>query len=429
MVAENSPNHAMDSWLPVTWWRKKHWTYIGGSVGVLGTTLAITIAVSATTERSVRIPRANVTVAKVTRGPFHDFVPLRGKVVPLNTVYLDALEGGRVERILAQAGDMVSAGQALVELNNTELELDVLEREGRLIESITQLQAYETQLEQNRIANQKALAQIDYDVIRLKRSLARRTALVARALEAVDVQDSIQDELNHVLGLQPMQQESNRKQEDLRLRQLPQIQSQLEKLQEDLKITHGKLANLIVRAPVAGRLTSMDLRPGQTRNRGERFAEITPDTGYKLSASVDEYYLGHVHAGQTAVMVANESTWKLEVARVYPQVKEGTFTVDLTFQARTPPGLLPGQTLQGKLSLDEDRAAILLPSGDFLQHTGGNWIFVLARDGRTARRRPIKIGRRNSELVEVVSDLAVGDRAITSGYTGLERTDRIDLED
>ena len=421
-------NHAMDRPIRQAWWRKKRGLQlaIATLVAIVGVT-TVTLMLG-TAERSIRLPLTNVTIAPVTRGAFHDFVPLRATVEPFDTIYLDALEGGRVERILAQAGDTVTKGQPLVELSNAELELDVLDREGRLIESITQLQTYETQLEQNRIANQKALAQIDYDVIRLKRSLARRQQLVAAALEPAEVKDTVQDELNHALGLQPMQAQSNLTQEALRERQLPQIRSQIQKLQEDLQITHGKLDNLTVRAPADGRLTEMDLKVGENRNRGERFAQITPETGFKLAADVDEFYLQRVRAGLGARVEIADESFAMRISRVYPEVKSGTFKVDLTFQARQPPGLIPGQAVQGRLGLGTDEPATILATGAFLERTGGDWVFVVAPDGRTARRRTIKVGRRNAEQVEIQGHLAPGERVIVSDYTGLERIDRIDLQ-
>jgi HlyD family secretion protein len=419
---------SMDRSIRLPWWRKKLWLQWG--IALFVTVLLATIAslFLGTPERSIRVAVASVTIARVSQDTFHDFIPLRGKVVPMNTIYLDALEGGRVDRIHVQAGDTVTEGQPLVELSNTELELDVLDREGRLVESITQLQAYETQLEQNRVANQKALAQIDYNVTRLQRSVARRNILVANDAEPVEVKDQAQDELDYDVTVRPMQDDSNRRQEKLRVQQLPQIHSQLLKLQQDLKITHGKLDNLTVRAPVSGRLTAMDLKVGENRNRGARFGEITPETGDKLAAEVDEYYLGRVQNGQIAKIEMADRTWTLEVVRVYPKVTNGAFTVDLAFQDGIPAGLLPGQALQGKLALGADRTAAILPAGAFLERTGGDWIFVLAKDGQSALRRTIKLGRRNDEQVEVLSGLAVGERTIISDYTGLERIDRIDLK-
>jgi HlyD family secretion protein len=417
--------HAMDRPITQPWWRKRRTIQAGIAVAVL-----LLVSISAwlllgSPERTLRMEASKLTIAEVKKTQFHDFIPLRANVVALNTVYLDALEGGRVERILAQAGDTVTEGQTLVELSNTQLELDVLDREGRLIESLTQLQSYETQLEQNRIGNQKALAQIQYDIVRLQRQLSNSKNMGNYASK--DSRATIEDELDHQKKLLPMQDESNRKQEELRLRQLPQIQSQMEKLRRDLTITHAKLDNLRVVAPVTGRLTSMDLKVGQNRNRGERFAEITPDTGFKLSAAVDEYYLSRVKTGQVADVEIADKSWQVKVSRIYPQVKDGTFNIDLMFVDKSPSDLLPGQALQGKLALGEDREALVLPAGAFLERTGGDWVFVLSPDGRSAHRRTIKPGRRNAEQLEVLANLAAGDRVIISDYSSLERIERVEL--
>ena len=414
----------MDVPIHKVWWRQRRWIHTGIAAGVLVLVATSAMQLLGKAERTLRIDGEKITIAQVEKAAFHDFIPLRASVVPLNTIYLDALEGGRVERVLAQAGDIVTEGQPLVELSNTQLELDVLDREGRLIESLTQLQSYETQLEQIRITNQKALAQIEYDTVRLERSLSRRKALVSTSAEE---RDALQDQLDHQKKLQPMQDEANRKQEELRQRQLPQIHSQMEKLQRDLKITHAKLSALTVVAPVTGRLTSMDLTVGENRNRGDRFAEITPETGYKLTAAVDEFYLGRVRNGQTADVDIDDKRWQLAVTRIYPQVKDGTFNVDLRFTGTSPDGLLPGQALQGKLALGEDREALVLPAGAFLERTGGDWIFVVAANGNSAERRTVKMGRRNAEQVEVLSNLTAGDRVIVSDYSTLERIDRIDI--
>ena len=221
-------------------------------------------------QRSVSIPAGSLTIAAVERGVYHDIIPLTGEVVPHDTVFLDAVEGGRIEHLLVQAGDRVTQGQPLMQLSNTALELDVLDREGRLVQSITESQSYQTQLEQNRVANQKALAQIDYDIIRLRRALDRREGLVAQHLVSAESRDQLKDELDNALLQRPMQEESNRRQEELRTKQLPQLQAQIAKLQQDLVITHGKLADLTVRAPVSGLVTSLDLTVGESRNLGDR---------------------------------------------------------------------------------------------------------------------------------------------------------------
>jgi HlyD family secretion protein len=380
------------------------------------------------TTAAIRLPRSHVSLATVTSGPFHDFVPLHGTVVALSAVYVDAIEGGRVQKVLVQAGDAVTAGQSLVELSNRELELDVLDREGRLIESITQVQAYQTQLEQNRVANRKALAQIDSDLVTDRRALDRRKLLLEQHSIAVETVDQLQDQVNHNSKLRPMQEESNNAQERLRVQQLPQIRRQLEALQQDVRITHGTLDDLIVRAPISGRLTTLDPKVGQSLARSARVAIITTGDGYKLAAQVDQFYLARVRAGQQADVLIGETVWPLSVTRVYPQVTAGTFTIDLEFVRGQPPGVLPGQGLQGKLLLGADRAATILPAGAFLDRTGGTWIFVLAPDGRSARRRSIRLGRRNAEQVEVLAGLSPGEHAIVSDYVGLERFERVDLQ-
>jgi len=419
----------MDTPLRLPWWRQPRLRAAGIGVAVLALLIAGAAALLGPAQTSVRVAQASVTMAMVEQGTYRDFTPLRSSVVPRDTIYLDALEGGRVERVLVQAGDTVTFGQALLELSNTALELDVLDREGRLVESITQLQSYETQLEQNRVNNLKALAQIDYDITRLTRMLERRNQLVAKSLESKENRDQVQDDLDRALAIRPMQQEGNERQEALRRKQLPQIQLQLDKLQQDLKITHSKLEALTVRAPAAGVLTAMDLKIGETRNRGERLGEITPDTGYKLTAGVDEFYLGRVHVGQVATVEKGERNWPLKVIRVYPQVKNGTFNVDLGFVSDTPQDLLPGQTLQGQLSLGEDSPGLVLQAGAFLDRSGGDWVFVVDAGGHHAQRRHIKVGRRNVEQVEILEGLKAGEQVIVSDYSGWDRLERIDLKD
>ena len=407
-------------------WRTKPAMLGAAGLGALAVLAFLALASQSLAVRSVRIPAATVTIDTVQPGVFHDLTPLNGKVTPHDTVDLDALEGGQVARVMVQAGDMVVVGQPLVAFRNTSLELDVLDREGRLIESITQLQSFEKQLEDARLNNEKALAQIDYNIVRLKRSAGRRAPLLARGYLAPETLDQIQDELTYNEVLRPLQAQSNARQEALRQAQLPHIQDQLKSLQQDLAVTRSKLENLVVKSPVKGRLTDFNLNVGQNLNRGDRLGEVVPDTGFKVAANVDEYYLGRVRVGQLADGQINDETWKLRVTRIYPQVKDGTFVVDLAFDGASPRGLLPGETITGRLSLGGDRPALLLPAGPFLERSGGDWAMVMKGDNRAERRR-IKIGRRNADQVEILNGLGAGDRVITSDYTAFEKIDRVDL--
>jgi HlyD family secretion protein len=408
-------------------WRSRRTLILGGTAGVVALLLLLGLSLVAGLRSSLRMPAASVTVDTVQTGVFHDFVILRAKVVPKDVVYLDALEGGQVEQVLAQAGDVVAAGQPLVKFRNTQLELEVLDREGRLSESITQLQAYEKQLEDSRVANEKAAAQIDYDIVRLSRDAHRADALIANGYLPRQRYDAVHDELEHNRRLQPLQTETNLRQEALRRRQLPQLKAELANLQQSLTVARSKLDSLVLRAPVGGKLADMHLNVGEIRNRGERLGQIVPDSGYKVEARVDEYYLDRVHPGQTGEVDIAGRAWPLRVTRVDPQVKDATFLVELAFQGAMPKDVTSGQALDGRLTLGGDRPGLVLPAGAFLEKSGGDWVMVVDRSGRHADKRRVKLGRRSAEQVEVLAGLKAGERVITSDYTGFEKIDRVTL--
>jgi len=414
----------MDAPLPQRKWRRRLW--------VIGATILVIVAVvlaarTLRTGRTVRMSANSVTVATVQRAVFRDFVPLRGRVVPRDIVYLDAQEGGRVERVLVEAGDTVTAGQPLLEFGNTELQLEVIEREVRIIEQINNLRTTERSLEQDHEFNQRTLAEIQYNLTRLGRLTERRNSLASRGAVSVAEREDAADELSYYHSLHPIVQQSSVKQEEWRAMRTPEIRDELDKLQQNLTIVRGKLDNLIVRAPVSGRLTDLNLKVGENCERGKRLAQITPETGFKLSAEVDEFYLPRVRKGQHADMEFADATVPVKVSRVYPQVKDGQFTIDLAFDSATPTGLIPGEASQGRLRLGEDVSAVVIPSGAFLEQSGGDWIFVLARDGQSAGRRRIKLGRRNAEQLEVLAGLAPDERVVISDYRGLEHLDGIEL--
>ena len=211
----------------------------------------------------------------------------------------------------------------------------------------------------------------------------------------------------------------------LREHLLPDIHQQLNNLRADLMVVHDKLDSLVIRAPISGKLTALDLKVGEMRSPGQRLAEVAPDTGMKLVADIDEFYLPRVNRGQTATVDLGGKSVMVTVRRVLPQVKDGQFRVDLSFDTTGPAALVEGATARGHLQLGEDRPANILVTGPFLERTGGDWVFVVAADGRSAQRRRIKVGRRTSDQIEVLSGLIAGDRVIISDYTGLDRVERV----
>jgi HlyD family secretion protein len=425
------PGGGMDRKIHHQPWSPAHWP-LGVIVG-LSATAAVVVAllavklIAGTGARTLRLPWGQVTLARAEHGIFHDLIPLRANVVPRETVYVDAIDGGRVDRVLVEAGDMVQEGQPMIELSNTNLVLQVIQQESQLNQAISQLQQNEIALEQNQAANDRTLADIDYNLVRLGRSAERRGGLATKGLVSTEERDVVTDELAYYKRLRPLQAESAHRQSDLRDRLLPDIHQQLKILRGNLVIVHDKLDSLVIRAPVAGKVTAIDLKVGETRQSGQRLAEVTPQMGMKLIADIDEFYLARVRVGQTATVSLDGSPTNVTVRRVSPQVHNGQFRIDLDFDSGGPAALVEGAAAQGHLQLGGDTPALILPAGAFLERTGGDWVFVVAPDGQSAQRSRIKAGRRTSEQLEIMSGLKVGEQVITSDYTGLEKFDRIVL--
>jgi HlyD family secretion protein len=399
------------------------------SAAVIVVALAGLRLIAGSGEATIRVPGAQLSVASVEQGIFHDLIPLRARVEPRETIYVDAIDGGRIDRVLVEPGDRVQQGQPLIELSNTNLALSVIQQESQLNQAMSQLQQNEIALEQNSLANARALAEIEYHLVKLERSTSRRESLVAGGATSREQRDEVADEFAYYRRLHPIQSASGKRQSDLRDRLLPDIHRQLGNLRSNLDVVQGKLAGLIVRAPVEGVVTAIDLKVGEHRNPGERLAEVTPESGMKLAAEIDEYYLARVRAGQAATVDVDGALVKVTVRRVSPQVRNGQFSIDLDFGGESPASLVAGETAQGRLQLGGDSPARILAVGAFLERTGGDWVFVVANDGKSAQRRQIKVGRRTSEQLEIVSGLAAGERVVTSDYTGLDRADRIVITD
>ncbi len=419
----------MDRKIPPKPWGLTRWP-LGARITLAIAAVACVIFVAVkiiagTGLRTLRLPMEQATFARVEQGVFHDLIPLRASVVPRETVYVDAIDGGRVDRVLVEPGDLVQQGQPIIELSNTNLALTVIQQESQLNQAISQLQQNEIALEQNKLANERALAEVEYGLVRLKRSGARREGLVARGLESIEQHDVVTDELAYYQRLMPIQTDSNQRQANLRDRLLPDIHRQLAILRGNLDVVHGTLESLIIRAPVSGRVTAIDLKVGEHRDAGQRLAEVTPPSGMKLSADIDEFYLARVHTGQAANIDLNSKPVKVTVRRVYPQVHDGRFRVDLDFDGTTPPELVAGETAQGRLQLGDDSPARILAVGPFLERTGGDWVFVVAADGTSADRRRVKVGRRTVDQLEILSGLAVGEQVITSDYGAVEKVQRV----
>ena len=377
--------------------------------------------------RSLSVNSERIGVSEVSIGTFEDFIPLRGRLVPRSTVYLDAVEGGRVEEILVEDGAVVGAGDPIVRLSNTNLQLEVLGREAAVTEQLNFMRTLELQLEQNRLAHKRNLVEIDYQITRLTRSIGRQRDLAAKELVSQSTLDELQDELTYYQSRRAVTLESQATDARLQEEQLRQLRSASTQLETSLALARRNLDDLNVRAPVAGKLSGFDVEIGESIERGGRLGQIDDPDGYKLNARIDEFYLGRVDIGQTASVTHNGRELQLQVAKIYPQVNEGQFEVDMTFDEE-PAGLRRGQTLQLRLTLGDNSDAILIPNGSFYQETGGNWVFVVAPDGSEAIKRTVRLGRRNTDYIEVLDGLEPGEKVITSPYTSFTGMDRLVLD-
>jgi len=378
--------------------------------------------------RALKVQNDRIVVSTVTRGRFDDYIPVRGQVAPLKTVFLDAIEGGRVEAIHVEDGAQVEAGQLIVELSNTQLQLGVIAREAEVTEQLNNLRNTELSLEQNRLEHKRNLVDINYNIIRLEREVKRLQPLVEKAMVDNGTLERLQDELQWYRNKREVTLESQATDERLQKLQMEQLRTAGDQLKRNLELAKRNLDSLNMRAPVSGKLTAFDLEIGQALSEGMNIGQIDDPESFKVTANIDEYYLGRVDLEQQATFSTNGRDFTLVVRKIYPQVQNGTFEVDLVFDGAEPDSIRRGQTLQLNLELGSPTETLIIPNGAFYQDTGGNWIFVVAPDGQRAVKRNVRLGRRNVRDIEVLDGLEAGEQVITSPYTNYLDMDRLELQ-
>lgn len=415
----------MDSPLRPSRWRRLLPLVVVVLVSVLG--IALWSVGFGDGGRSLSIGVDRLRLAAVERGVFDDFIPIRGRVVPRRTVFLDAVEGGRVEAVLVEDGARVDAGTPLVRLTNTQLQLDVIAREAEVTQQINNVNTLRLQLEQNRLGHRRALVDIDYQLRRLGRIVDDGERLVGAGHLSRREFAEASDELDYQRALRVVTIEAQSTDERLQEAQMAQLKSATAKLEANLALARENLANLDVAAPVAGQVTAFDIEVGQSLARGERIGQIDDSSRFKLTALIDEFYLPRVDIDLRATTAVDGVEHQLRISKIYPQVANGQFEVDLTFDGAHPESVRRGQTLQLRLSLGDASEAVLIPNGSFYQDTGGNWLFVVTAAGDAAVRRSVRLGRRNAQVIEVLDGLEPGERILASPYTGFVEMDRIVL--
>ena len=369
----------------------------------------------------------HVTISTVTRGTFDDFIPLRARVTPLLTVYIDAVEGGRVEKMLVEDGATVAQGQPIALLSNAELQLSTLARQTEVEQQINNMRSQELALAQTRLANERAVLEADLALDKTRRQYEREKPLAGRgfvtAKQFSDTEADYRYRQRNLAALKRSQSTDAR----LQTSQLSQQQAAAQSMQSGLSIARANLDALQLRAPVAGQLSGFSVQVGQSLQRGERVGQIDSPGRNKLIAGVDEFYLGRVQLQQRASVDFGGKRYEAKVTKIYPQVQNGQFQVDLQFVGAEPANIQRGQTMQARLTLGDPAPALLVPNGAFYNETGGNWIFVVTPDGGSAVKRQVRLGRRNAEFIEVLEGLEAGEKVLTSPYTGYTDKTRLDL--
>jgi HlyD family secretion protein len=369
-----------------------------------------------------------LTILEAQQGVFEDFLPLRARVTPLVTVYLDAVEGGRVEEMAVEDGATVVKGQLLAVLSNADLQLSTLARQTEVEQQLNNMRSQELALAQTRSANLRDLNQAETELAKAQRQYDLQRPLADRGFVSAKQFNDTRDDLNFQRKRLAILKRSIAQDQALQTSQLSQLRASASSLNSSLSIARGSLNQLNIRAPASGQLSGFSIQLGQSLQRGERLGQIDSAGGNKLVADVDEFYLGRVQAGQTASVDAEGKTYRMKVQKVLPQVRNGQFQVELVFVGGEPGSIQRGQTMQVKLTLGDSSRALLVPNGAFFNDTGGNWIFVVDPSGKSATRRAVQLGRRNNEFIEVLGGLKPGERVITSSYSGLVDKDHLSFD-
>ena len=396
------------------------------ALGCVGGVLLVVIALwrSALPTSRVRVEAAKVTIANVEKGLFREFIPVTGTVQPIQTVFLDAPEGGTVKQRFVEDGHMVKAGEPIIELSNPQLHMDAINREAQLLDQQNNLRNTRLAMDQQTTRLKDDQLNLDKELKRLERDGVVDERLVRDSLLAHNTYLSNKENLEYMREKRKLLAHNMRTDSLFRLSQVGQIGSSLELIAQNLLFLHENLQNLMIKAPISGQLSGSNVELGQTKQRGERIAQIDVLDGFKVRARIPEHYVSRISAGLHGTFMHAGREHQIAVFKIYPEVSNGEFDVDLRFTGDPPDGIRRGQTFQVRLQLSEDMEAVMLPRGPFFQDSGGQWVYVSDAEG-TATKRDVKLGRQNPDMYEVLEGLQPGDRVVTSRYVQFNDADEL----
>ncbi len=405
--------------------KPKHYGYI--AVGVLLLFVSWKLLFN-TAGNTFRTEKDKLSIAAVSAGKFDDYITINGSVAPISTIYMDAYEGGRVTEKLIEEGAMVKKGDIILKLENRNLYEQILASESNLALKQNDLRSTKLTFDSRQVEGKKSLANTEYDMNRLKRNFEQNESLYKD--ELISKEEYLITKEDYELSKKQLQIVRVQTSQDNALREtsLKELDADLARMQKTLSMVYERIDHLNVRAPADGQLGFLDAEIGQNIAQGQRIGQINVLTDYKIEADIDEHYIDRVKRDLSATLERNGKEYKLRLRKVYPEVRNGKFKVDLVFTENKPETIRAGQTYNIKLQLGESNDALLLPKGGFFQSTGGQWIFVVDVNGETAIKRNIRIGKQNSRYYEILEGLDNGEQVITSNYDSFGDADRIVLK-
>jgi HlyD family secretion protein len=378
------------------------------------------------TPRGLQVAAQDVRIAAVEQGVFLDDIVVRATAEPLNSVILDSVESGRVEEVFARDGAMVSKGQLLFRLSNPQRNLELLARQAEHAQQISNLSNLRVAQEAGRTDHRRRLSDLEFALAQAEKRHARNARLAAQGFLSGVALDESADKLAQQRRALDEERAASDTEARVRRDALAQMETAIAGLKSGLMLVNATVDALAVRAPVDGMLTDFRLQVGETVKTDQHIGRIDDPNRFKLSALVDEFYLNRVAVGRHASVRKGGQAWAADISTIYPQIKEGRFTVEMVFTGGQP-ALSPGQSLDAQVTLGEPAKAVLLPNGAFINETGGAWVFVVAPDGQSVTRRAVRSGRRSNTQVEILSGLSPGEQVIVSSYAAFEKTERLQL--
>jgi len=411
--------------------KKKRWTPKRIVILSLSTIFIIFVIYILLTVKSnqLRVNKERLTISDVTKGPFQEFIPVTGQVIPIDTRYLVASEGGRIEKIYALPGSYVKEGDRILKLSNTNLLLDIMYREAELEQQSNNLRNTRLDLERYSIQLNQQLAQIGFELKEAQNKYNRYTYLLEKKF--VSEQDFETAENNYQYLKEKYDLTSQSKKTDLTFRkqQIQQLESSLNRMSNNLNIVKQKQDELTIKAPIEGLLSLIEMQIGESMIRGMRLGQVDVINSFKVRARIDQHYITRAEVGRTGTFPYSGEDFKLESTMIYPEVEENEFKVDFKFIGQQPQRMRRGQTLHIRFELGDLEEALLLPRGGFYQKTGGYWVFILDKTEQRAIKREIKLGRQNPLFFEVIEGLEPGDKVITSSYDNFGKAEELILKD